>query len=137
MKWSELPLNPTPRVLRQFAVAWLVVFLALALHQTLARHHQTAGCALGVISLIGIIGLAKPAAIRCLFIGATILTFPVGWAVTQVMLAVMFYLVLTPIGLWLRRRGRDELQRRPKPEQTSFWIPRGKPPAAGNYLKQY
>ena len=28
MKWSDLPLKPTARVLRQFAAAWLVFFLA-------------------------------------------------------------------------------------------------------------
>jgi multisubunit Na+/H+ antiporter MnhG subunit len=73
-----------------------------------------------------------------LFIGATVIAFPIGWAVTQAVLAVMFYLVLTPVAVVFRTRGRDELQlRRESKESSSFWIPRGDPPEPGRYLKQF
>src|SRR3954454_20090146 len=109
MKWTDLPLKPTDRVLRQFAVAWLIFFLALAARQYFAHHHHTAGIIVGAVSLIGIVGLIKPAAVRWLFVGATVAAFPIGWVVTHVVLAAMFYLVLTPMAVWFRLRGRDEL----------------------------
>jgi hypothetical protein len=137
MKWSDLPLNPTSRVLRQFAAAWLVFFLGAALHQALVRHHPGAGRVLGGIALIGVIGLLKPATVRWLFVVATMAAFPIGWVVTQVMLALMFYLILTPVALIFRWRGRDELQLRRKPGQSGFWITRDPPPDAGRYLKQF
>lgn len=137
MNWSDLPLNPTPRILRQFAAAWFLVFLAAALRQAFARHHPIAGWVLGAVSLAGILGLVKPPAVRWLFVGATIVAFPIGWVVSHLMLAVMFYLVLTPIALFFRFRGRDELHLRRNPAQTSQWHARGDPPEAGRYLKQY
>jgi len=137
MKFSDLPLNPTPRVLRQFSAAWLVFFTVFALNRILFRHQPEFGAALAWISWIGLLGLIWPHLIRPLFRLATIAAFPIGWIVTQVTLAIMFYLVLTPIGVWLRRRGRDELQLKLKPDAKTFWIERPEPPAAESYLKQY
>jgi len=137
MKWSNLPLKPPPRTLRQFAAAWLVFFLAAASYQMLVRGRPTAGYVLGAIALIGLAGLLKPPAVRWLFVGATVAAFPVGWVMTQIILAVLFYLVLTPLALVFRWRGRDELQLRRKPGQPSFWITRGPPRDAGSYLKQF
>lgn len=137
MKWSDLPLKPTARMLRQFAAAWLLVFAALAMREWLGRGHSTAACVLGTISLIGIAGLAKPMVIRWLFVGATILTFPIGWVVTQIVLALMFFLVLSPVALAFRLRRRDELQLRRKPQATSYWYERTKPSEPERYLKQF
>jgi len=137
MKWFHLPLKPTPRVLRQFAAAWLIFFLALAVVQLFLRHRATAAGVLSVVALIGLAGLLKPSAVRWLFMGATVAAFPIGWVVTQVVLAVMFYAVLTPLALVFRLRGRDELQLRPKPEQTSFWITRHPERDVRRYLKQF
>ena len=124
MKWSHLPLQPTPRVLRQFAGAWLGFFLALAAQQMFLRGRPTAAVVLGAIALIGLVGLWQPAAVRWLFLGATVAAFPIGWVMTQAVLAVMFYAVLTPLALVFRWRRRDELQLRPKPGQASFWVTR-------------
>ena len=137
MNWSDLPLKPTPRVLRQFAAAWTVVFLALGLHQALVRGHPAAGLVLGAVSAIGLVGLFRPASVRWLFVGATVAAFPVGWLVTWLVLAIMFYLVLTPVALVFRWRGRDALQLRRKPGCASFWITRSDTPDAGRYLKQF
>ena len=137
MKWFNFPLKPTPRVLRQFAAAWLVFFLAVAVQQMFLRHRVTTAGVLGVIALIGLAGLWQPSAVRWLFVGATVAAFPIGWVMTQVVLAVMFYVVLTPLALVFRWRGRDELQLRPKPEQTSFWITRHPERDVRRYLKQF
>ncbi len=137
MKWFNLPLKPTPRVLRQFAAAWLVFFLAVAAQQMFLRSRATAAGVLGAIALIGLIGLVQPSAVRWLFVGATVAAFPVGWVMTQVVLAAMFYGVLTPLALVFRWRGRDELQLRPKPAQASFWITRHPERDVRRYLKQF
>ena len=137
MNWSDLPLKPTPRVLRQFAAAWAVIFLALGLHQTLVRGHPAAGIVFCVVSAVGLVGLFRPASLRWLFVGATVAAFPVGWLVTRMILVIMFYLVLTPVALVFRWRGRDALQLRRKPEGASFWTTRSDSPDAGRYLKQF
>lgn len=137
VNWFHLPLKPTPRVLRQFAATWLVFFLAAATLQMFLRHRVTAGAVLAAIALIGLLGLLKPTAVRWLFVTATVVAFPIGWVVTQVVLAIMFYVVLTPLALVFRWRGRDELQLRRRPEQISFWIARHPERDVKRYLKQF
>ncbi len=43
-------------------------------------------------------------------------------ALTYVILAVVFFLVLTPLGLIRRLLGKDTLGRRPDPDRTSYWV---------------
>lgn len=134
---SPFKMKPTARVLRQFAAAWLVFFLLLAANQIWRRGHTSAGCVLAAIALIGIVGLVKPSALRWLFLTASVVAFPIGWVVSLVMLAIMFYGVVTPVALFWRLRGRDLLQLREKKEQSSFWGRRDAQPAAERYLKQF
>ena len=138
MKWSELPLKPTARALRQFAAAWLIFFLAVGLYRYVVRGQHQAGIALGVMAIVfGVTGLIKPAALRWLFIGATVLTFPIGWVVSQIMLAMMFYGIITPLAVLFRIRGRDLLSRKPAPNRASFWTSKQTPADMGSYFRQY
>jgi len=138
MKWSDLPLHPTARALRQFAGAWLIFFLAVALHRYVARGQHQAGIALGVMAVVvGGLGLIRPVLLRWLFVGATVLTFPIGWVVSQIMLAVMFYGIITPLALWFPLRGRDLLARKPAPNRASFWTPKPTPADMRAYFRQY
>ncbi len=138
MKWSDLPLKPTVRMLRQFAAAWLVFFLAVAVYRYFGRGQHTAGIVLGVVAIVaGVVGLIRPALVRWLFVGATIVAFPIGWVVSQVMLAVMFYGIVTPLAVLFRMRGRDLLCRKPAPGRASFWMPKETPQDLRSYFRQY
>lgn len=134
--FSELQLNPTERTLRQFAGAWFLVLTVAALRQ-FAHHHRPIGLALVLIGLIGLAGLLKPAIVKYLFISATITAMPLGWVMMQLMLAIMFYIVLTPIAFIRRVCGRDALQLKHQDAKESYWVPRGNPPPPENYLKQF
>lgn len=126
------------RALRQFAGAWLVVFLVLGAHQYLARGHQQRGLALMVLAaVIGVPGLIKPGAVRWLFEGWMVLAYPIGWLVTQVMLALMFYGVITPVAVLFRLKGRDPLCRKLDAEKTSYWTDKETPQDPRTYFRQY
>jgi hypothetical protein len=129
--------KPTARVLRQFAGAWLIFFLVLAANQIWRRGHSSAGIALAIVALIGIVGLVKPNLMRWLFIAASAAAFPIGWVVSHVALLIMFYGVVTPMAFFFRMRRRDTLQLRAKAEQASFWIDREEEPKPERYLKQF
>ena len=45
---------------------------------------------------------------------------------TLLVLALVYYLVVTPIGLIMRLFGYDPMTRRRDCEFESFWVPRGK-----------
>lgn len=138
MTWSDIPFQPGNKALRQFAGAWLVFFLAFGLHQYLVRGHHTAGLVMMTLALIiGVLGLVRPATLRWLFVGWMVLAFPIGWAVSLVMLLVMFYGVITPVAMLFRLRGRDLLQRKPRREQESLWLPKPGPSDVRSYFRQY
>jgi hypothetical protein len=138
MIWSELPFRPDGKVLRQFAAAWLVFFLAFGAHQYLARRHLGIGLALmGIALVVGLLGLVKPSAVRWVFVTWMVVAFPIGWLISLLMLVLMFYCVITPVALVFRLRGRDLLRRKRAPSEATFWLPKETPHDVRSYLRQY
>lgn len=138
MKWSDLPLNPTPKALRQFAGAWLVFFLALGAFQYWGKSRPQLGLALAAMAVaIGIAGLVRPALVRWIFVSWMVLVFPIGWVVSLLALLLMYYLVLTPVAVFMRLRGRDLLNRKPMPGRTTFWAAKETPRDVRSYFRQY
>jgi hypothetical protein len=128
----------SPRALRQFAAAWLIFISAIGAQQYFLRGRHTLGMACFVAAVVfGIAGLIKPSGIRWLFVALMTVAFPIGWLVSQLMLAAMFYLVLTPVALIFRLMGRDVLQRKPDPSCSSFWLPKRTPTDVRSYFRQY
>jgi hypothetical protein len=138
MQWSDIPLVPSNRVLRQFAVLWIVFFAGLACWHGFLRNHQALAIAFAVLAFtVGPLGLMKPQAIRWMFVGSMVVTFPIGWVVSRLVLACLFYGIFTPVGLVFRLMGRDALHRRHRPDEPTYWT--AKPAAAGpkSYLRQF
>ena len=65
--------------------------------------------------------------LRPIYVGWMVLAFPIGWTVSQVILAVMFFGLFTPIGLVFRLIGRDPLHRARRPGVESYWTPKPTP----------
>ena len=58
--------------------------------------------------------------------------------VSPIVLGLMFYVVLTPIGIAMRLFGRDEMRRRWNRDAKSYWIARDPPgPAPGSLDNQF
>jgi hypothetical protein len=53
------------------------------------------------------------------------------------MMLLMFYLLITPIALILRLRGRDPLNRKPAPGRSSWWLAKPSPQDVRSYFRQY
>lgn len=138
MRWSDLPLSPPPRTLRQFGGLWLLFFLALAGWQGYLRDNAVLGWVLLAVAVVGgAAGLIYPLALRPVFVAALIVTFPIGWVVSQLMLAVLFYLVFTPLGLVFRLFGRDALQLRKPADATTYWTVKPAAVDVRAYFNQY
>jgi hypothetical protein len=121
MQWSEIVKPPPPKLLRQFAVLWLVVFGGLAAWRVWQGNAGVWTQVLAVAAvLVGGLGIVWPAAIRFVYTGWMIAVFPIGWTVSRLVLAALFYLIFTPVGLVFRLFGRDVLHlKRTKPQ--SYW----------------
>ena len=61
-----------------------------------------------------------------------------GQAVNPVILGLVFFLVVTPIGIVRRLLGKDSLHLKPKPNLQSYWIDRNpQGPKLGSMTKQF
>ena len=137
MQWSDIDFRPSSRKLRQFAGLWLVCFLGLALWRVL-RGDQTAAAIFAAMALtLGPVGLVFPRVMGPIMVGWTVLAFPIGWIVSQVMLGLLFYGLFTPLALVFRLIGRDALELRRRPNATSYWTPKPTPADPARYLRQF
>lgn len=138
MRWSDVPFTPTPKTLRQFAVLWLLFFGALTVWQGLARARPAVAAILAAVALVvGVPGLVNPRAIRPVFVGWMILAFPIGWTVSLLLLALIYFGVFMPVGLAFRLAGRDVLSLRPGPDRESYWEPHEEPADVKRYFRQF
>lgn len=62
---------------------------------------------------------------------------PIGWTFSHVILAAIYYGVITPIGLALRLTGHDAMRRRFDPNASSYWLPRRVPADPARYFRQF
>jgi hypothetical protein len=138
MHWSDISFTPSTKTLRQFAGLWLLFFAGLAGWQYFRHDNRGLALALAILAVAaGLPGLVWPPAVRLLYVGSMILTFPIGWTVSRVVLAMLFYCLFAPVGLLFRVAGRDVLGLRRPEGQESYWRPK---PAAENvrrYFRQF
>jgi hypothetical protein len=138
MQWSDIQFRPPRRMLRQFAGLWLVCFGGLAAWEGFARGHSTLAAALaGLAFVVGTLGLIWPPFVRPIYVAWMVLAFPIGWTVSQLILALMFYGLFTPIGLVFRLIGRDPLHRARRLGLDTYWTPKPTPADLRSYFKQF
>ena len=129
--------NPSEKQLRQFAGVWFPAFCGLVGwsigHKT--GHWREVEIGWVLAGLLSVGGLILPVLIRPIFVGLILLTFPIGWVVSHLLLGLIFYWVVTPIGLILRIRGHDPLQLK-KPSGNSVWKNSVGKTDATRYLRQ-
>ncbi|MFQ5732576.1 MAG: SxtJ family membrane protein [Planctomycetaceae bacterium] len=134
----EINFNPSRRDLRIFC-GLLIVFVAGVGAWLHWRHAQTAlgTTVLAVGSVIAIAGLFVPAFARWVYVGWMVAVFPIGWVVSHLLLAIVFYLVFAPFGLVMRAFGRDPMTRKFDPDAESYWVPREGPAKPEQYFRQF
>ena len=133
----DLILHPRTRVLRQFATVWLLLFVALGCYHLSRAGHKTQGTVLLISALPGIAGLIWPTVIQPVYQLAVLVTFPIGWLVSQAVLILMFYGVLTPLGLILRCVRSDPLTRKKQANAATYWSDKPQPNDLRSYFRQY
>jgi hypothetical protein len=129
--------NPSTKQLRQFAGIWFPAFCGLVGWSIGQKTGHWSEVEIGWV-LAGLLsggGLVLPALMRPIFVGLILLTFPIGWVVSHLLLGLIFYGVVTPIGLILRIRGHDPLQLK-KPSENSVWKTSVGKTDATRYLRQ-
>jgi hypothetical protein len=132
VKW-----RPDARELRRFAVAMLIGFALLGLFSAWrAEGISTGSIVLWVIGVCLAIAAFVPRLGRVAYLAVYLPTSVIGYVVSHVILALMFFFVITPLGIILRLMGKDLLQQRRQKDKTC-WIPVEDTKNEDSYYRQF
>ena len=111
------------RELRKFG--WLVggVFTALASLMWLRHKAYFPYFLVPGVMLIAF-GFLRPKALKYVYVAWMSVAIVIGFVVSNVILTLFFFLVITPIGLITRLLGKDFLALKIDREARTYWIPR-------------
>ncbi len=123
MKISEeiKNLEVSPKKIREFAFLVGGVFILLG-GLAFWRGRPAGPWFLGSGAFLVFFGSVFPPFLKPLYRVWMIFAIILGGCMSRVMLTILFYGVITPIGLWLRLRGKDLLNRQFRDGKESEWI---------------
>jgi hypothetical protein len=138
MQWSEATRRPTERQLRQFAFLGGAICTSLALWHGWTGGLSTAALAYACLAVfLATVGAFRPGWLRPIFIAWMVVVFPLAWLVSHAVLGLVYFGLITPLGLLLRLSGRDALDLRPPSAQDSYWKEKPAAKDPSQYLRQY
>lgn len=122
MAMVEINWNPPKRELRQFGLLCLVIFGGMA---AWAYFHDGSRLAMGLLAFAsiagGTLGVLAPQALRPIFVGWMVAAFPIGWTISHLLLGIIYFGILTPIGFVMRVAGYDPMERKLDPDAGTYW----------------
>ncbi len=137
MSLLRLNTNPSPKQLRLFGLVWLVFFgTAAGLLATRGASETTVMATAALAIAVPLAGWVFPPLMRLVFIGLSYVTFPLGLAVSVVILSTLYYLVFTPMGLLARLFGYDPMSRKFDSATDSYWVERRLKEGVDSYFRQ-
>lgn len=130
--------DPSPRQLRTFALLWGTLFAGLS-GLVLYRHGPWAAAftLLTIAVFVPAVGWFAQGFLRLVYLGMSYTAFPFGYCVSHLCLLIMYYAVLTPVGLLLRAFRHDPLQRRFDRQAESYWVRRAVDTRPDRYFRQF
>ena len=143
----ELNLNPDRETLRRFGFIalggfglvallawkeWLIFAFGLG-----SARPFVAGAFGGLAVLATLLSLVAPSANRFLYVGLALLSYPIGFVVSYLIMGTLFFGLIAPLGIFFRLIGRDSMHRRYQPEATSYWVEPRPNRGAESYFRQF
>jgi hypothetical protein len=131
----DIDWRPGPQTLRRFGGVACLVFGALAYAIWRNGGHPALSLASGALACsAALCSLVRPEWNRTLYVGLSVLSYPIAWAVAWLLLLVLFFLVITPSALLYRHFVRA---RRPKHPSGSAWQPTRPARDPLSYFRQF
>ena len=140
----EINFNPSEKHLKQFG---LIGLCALPIVGWLFSGKPTPGTweatdtqRVAVFGGIGLVmgGLAflKPSLLKWLFVAASVITFPIGFVLGEVIMFTIYLTAFVPMALLFRLIGRDALERNIQNDAKSYWHDKEQPKNTASYYRQ-
>jgi hypothetical protein len=122
--------------LRSFGFTVGGIFAWIALWPLIVRAADPRWWAIVVAAFLIIPAGVYPTSLVWPYKGWMLIGHVLGWINTRIILGVVFYLVVTPIGLYRRWMGKDPMGRRLRPDLDSYRVIHDPRPSS-HLTKQY
>ena len=143
----DLNLDPSESQLRQFGwigcvalpvIGWLVAGKPPWFGLETWTDSQRWLMAIFVTAAItgGLAAAIRPKLLKWVFVAATLVTFPIGLVLSEVVMFSVFVLTFLPMALVFRWIGRDALQRKIDKDATTYWQDKPQPKDPASYFRQ-
>lgn len=136
--------NPAAKTLRQFGWISLVGFPLVAWtfsgrprdFSSLDSWWPTL-VGVGVGLLFAVLGLVWPKALKPVFVGLSLATFPIGLVVGEVFLSIIFFGLFTIVSGIFKLVGFDPMARSFDRSASTYWTPKSQAASVKQYFNQY
>jgi len=125
--FAETDWNPGTAARRAFGRSLVIGFLLLALMLLLIKRWLSGHWLewplwmAGIGAAVGVICWTVPAVAKPFYVAWYALGCSIGIVVANLVVALIYYLIFTPMGLLLRALGKDPLERRFQPAAKTYW----------------
>ena len=138
MNLADLNIKPDEKMLRQFGIIALFGFGIIGTIIWIKWNYWSATYIFwgaGIASFL--LALIRPRLLLPLFVFLTVITFPIGFVISNIIIILLYYVLFTPIALLFKIIGRDPLSRHFDTEQKTYWMNRNSNKAVSQRFKQY
>jgi hypothetical protein len=120
----------TKTTLRQFGLMVGGMFLLIGLWPLVWRHEEVRVWAVAPGALLAVVGAVIPGLLLRIYRGWMFVGHVLGWINTRIILGVLFYGIVTPMGLVMKAMGCDPMRRGFDPQATTYRVDRQPRPAS-------
>ena len=143
----EINLRPDERTLRQFgwiaffgfsfiaAIAWFEVFIFAF---GLGEARPIVAGVFGALAILAVVFSAVfPKANLPIYVGLTLLSYPIGFVLSYLIMGFLFFVLITPLGLFFKLTGRDPMFRAFDREAATYWADPRPRRGKESYFRQF
>ena len=118
-------LNHDKKTLRKFIITIALALLLLATISYFFAHHLQQVAVLSSFAFVLLVAARVfPQKFKLAHIVWMALAFSLGYFMSRIILTLLFYLIITPMGLAMRLFGKDLIDKRIEKNKESYWIKR-------------
>jgi Saxitoxin biosynthesis operon protein SxtJ len=123
-----------PSQLRSFGLIVGAIFAMIGLWPVIWRGQELRLWALVMAGILMVPALVFPRSLKGFYRVWMALGAALGWINTRIILSLLFYALVTPMGLIMRLRGKDPMQRSWEPNAETYRIVRQ--PRSNSHMKR-
>jgi Saxitoxin biosynthesis operon protein SxtJ len=131
-----MPNETTNKQLRSFGFTVGGIFALIGFWPLVIRAEDPRWWALVVAGCLLLPAVVFPRSLIWVHKGWMAIGHVLGWINTRIILGIVFYVIVTPIGIFRRWLGKDPMGRQVRPDLDSYRVIR-KPRPASHLTKQY